>query len=71
MERLRHFCAATILTFTFTLVAFAGDMQCGVTSESPSQQTSITGDMATGATVTVDPITGLALDILQSLLSLF
>jgi hypothetical protein len=62
---------ATILTFTLTFSTFAGDIHCGVVSESPSQQTSVAGDMATGATVTVDPITGLALDILQNLLSLF
>ena len=74
MKRLRHFCAATILTFTFTLAAFAGDMQCGVTSEPPPPESEIAGQMDTGAsaeTAVVDSVTGLALDILQGLLSLF
>ena len=70
MKRLRHLCAATILTFTVTLAALAGDMQCGVIN-SPTRQASVTGDMATGATVTVDPVTEFTLNVLQSLLSLF
>jgi hypothetical protein len=81
MKYLRRFCVATILTFTLTFSTFAGDIHCGAVSETPSQPASVTGDMATGATATnetsiaettyVDPVTGLALDILQSLLSLF
>ena len=81
MNRLRQFCATFILIFTLALSAFAGDINCGIVSESSSPQSASTGEMATGASATdetpstgtayVDPVTGLALDALQSLLSLF
>jgi hypothetical protein len=81
MKHLRHFCIATILTFTLAFSAFAGDIHCGVVSDPPSQQSAAAGDMATEPsaadetsgteTAYVDPVTGLALDLLQSLLSLF
>jgi hypothetical protein len=80
MKHLRHGCVVFILILTLTLSTFAGNIECGVVSP-PPQQASVTGEMATGATETsetssddnlfVDPVTGLALDILQSLLSLF
>ena len=82
MNRLRQICAVTILTISVTLSAFAGNINCGVVEPPPPDPSaSVTGEMATGATATndslsaetayVDPVTGLALDILQSLLSLF
>ena len=77
MKRLRQICAVTILAISVTLSAFAGNINCGAVEPPPSDPTaSVTGEMATGATATnetayVDPVTGLALDILQSLLSLF
>ena len=81
MKRLRHFCAAAILTFTLTLSAFGGDIECGVVDPPPPPPSSVMGEMATGVTETnetpssetayIDPVTGLALDMLQSLLSLF
>jgi hypothetical protein len=80
MKHLRHFCAVAILTFTFSLATFAGDMQCGVVSPPPPPPASVMGDMATGVTATdeesaetsvVDPVTALTLDFLKSLLSLF
>ena len=80
MSRLRHFGIATILTIAVSLSAFAGNIDCGVVG-TPPQQVSVTGEMATGASATnetlsteatyIDPVTGLALDILQSLLALF
>ena len=81
MKRLRHFCIASILTFTLALSAFAGNIECGVVDAPPPQQSVVTGEMATGATATdetesaenllIDPVTGLALDILPSLMTLF
>ena len=81
MNYLRRFCSISVLIFALTISTFAGDIHCGVVSPPPEQKASITGNMATGATETsdtssdenlfVDPVTGLALDILQSLLSLF
>jgi hypothetical protein len=67
--------------------ALAGNMPCGVTSPTPTTEASATGDMPNGATSSsdasltgdmplgdtsdIDPVTGLALDMLRSLLSLF
>ncbi len=37
MKHFRQFCAATVLTLTFALSTFAGDMQTpGITSHQPS-----------------------------------
>jgi hypothetical protein len=81
MKRLHHFCVASVLTFALAISAFAGDINCGVTSAPPPQQSAVTDDIHTGGTATsetssaetvyIDPVTGIALDILQSLLSLF
>lgn len=80
MKRLQHLCLTSILFITLTIPTFAGDINCGIVSSSPPQ-TSVTGEMANGATamdetadaetLLIDPVTGLALDILQSLLTLF
>jgi len=48
-----------------------GDLPMGVTSTSPSSEASVTGDMQCGLASAIDPVTGLALSLLQSLLSLF
>lgn len=81
MKRLRHFCAVSILTFMLTLSAFAGDIECGVVSPPPKQTTSVMGNIGCGVTAlnetssaetaSVDPLTEITLNILQSLLSLF
>jgi hypothetical protein len=82
MNRLRQFCAATVLTLVLVFTVFAGDMATGYVQPPPQQQQSaFSGDMATGDTATnltpitgatyIDPVTGHALSILQSLLSLF
>jgi len=80
MNRVRQFCAATVLTLVLTFAVFAGDMATGYV-QTPPQQSAVAGDMATGDTATdeissakpisIDPVTGLALNILQSLLTLF
>ena len=70
-----------------TSPALAGEMPCGVTSPPPtteasatgdmpggvtsSSEASVTGNMPFGATSEIDPVTGLALSLLKSLLSLF
>ena len=67
--------------------ALAGDMPYGVTSTPPptqasatghlpqgdtsSSETSVTGEMPFGDASEIDPVTGLALSLLKSLLSLF
>jgi ABC-type amino acid transport system permease subunit len=82
MKKLKHLCAATVLTLTLTLSAFAGEMSSpGITSSSP-QESSAAGDIgmpgatAAGEILTpglsgLDPVTEAALGLLGSLLSLF
>jgi hypothetical protein len=82
MNRLRQFCAATVLTLSIALTVFAGDMATGVAQlpPPPPQAVSAIGDVNCGCTVTneestetslVDPVTEFTLNILQSFLSLF
>jgi ABC-type oligopeptide transport system substrate-binding subunit len=85
MKSLRKVLALFVLTLALTCTTIAGEMSTGVASTPPQQQSaSITGEMSTGntatadageigtgATATVDPITGIALSLLQSLLALF
>ena len=83
MKTLQRFCAATVLTLTLALSVFAGQIPTpGITSPTPEQQSSITGeitmpgavatgDMSTPGAVALDPVTEAALSLLQSLLSLF
>jgi hypothetical protein len=82
MSSLRHFCVATVLIFTLAVPTLAGDMQCGVVSQPPPDTsiTSVTGEIATGAATTnetsaettyVDPVTEIALSLLQGVLALF
>jgi hypothetical protein len=80
MNRLRQFCAATVLTLMLVFTVFAGDMATGYI-QPPPQESAVSGDMATGDTdptltsITtdpyIDPVTRHALSLLQSLLSLF
>jgi hypothetical protein len=51
-----------------TETSATGNLPCGVTSAS---EASVTGNMPFGATAEIDPVTGLALNLLKSLLSLF
>ena len=80
MKRLKLPLATTALALLLSTPAFAGDIWCGVTSEPPSQPTaSATGDTSAGAldatanseTITVDPVTESALQLMLSVLSLF
>jgi len=79
MKPLRRICAAFVLTVALTLSAFAGDIHTGITDPPPPSldaattgqiETGYTGDIHTGVTAT-DPVTEVALNLLQSLLSLF
>jgi uncharacterized protein involved in exopolysaccharide biosynthesis len=79
MRHFKQFCAACVLTLALTLSAFAGDMGAGITAPPPPTSqatitgeisTGVTGDMSTGVTA-IDPVTETALNLLQSLLSLF
>lgn len=81
MKSLQRLCAAFVLTLILTLQAFAGEMTTGIIDTPPpppgaqvattgDMQAGLTGDMSTGITAT-DPVTTVALSLLQSLLPLF
>lgn len=81
MKKLKLSLSVTALTLALSISAFAGDMSCGVTSQAPAQPTSMTaGYMQTtvvstgdtsGEAATLNPVTEIALSLMQSLLSLF
>lgn len=81
MKSLRQFCLTAALTFAITVSALAGQMATGAIPPPPPEPPAETmGVIATGVTATdetgietafIDPITGIALNILQSVLALF
>lgn len=84
MKNLRHLCAAVVLTLVFSLSAFAGIIEIGVTSPPPPPTTTSATTVAqtqTGATSTsttassqragAPSITETVLNLLQGVLSLF
>lgn len=78
MKTLRRICATFMMTMVLTLAAYAGEMTTGIATTPPDSQTattgdmstSVTGDMTTGVTA-VDPVTGVVLNLLESLPPLF
>ena len=84
MKTLRQLCVASVFIFALAVPAFAGEIQIGVAPPPPSQpaqtatangeiQIGLTGQEETGsgeATAT-DSATEIALNLLQSVLSLF
>lgn len=85
MKTLRKFLAATVLTCALSIAALAGEIGTGVAQAPPppsvtgeistgntaTAEAGVAGDIGTGVASTVDPITGIALSLLQSLLALF
>jgi hypothetical protein len=84
MKFVQKFCAATILTLLLTFSASAGDILLpGARDTAPPPQSSVTSDAYTPEVpedaddlvisdlTELDPITGITLSLLQSLLSLF
>lgn len=84
MKQLRLSLAATVLTLAFSIPAFAGDMETGITSQPPmppvatasgDMQTPVAGQMETGVTANEATATAslseIALGLMQSVLSLF
>ena len=79
MKRLRFPLSTAVLMLLFSITALAGDMQCGVTSQSATQ--SIAGDMRAGVAATddltdgetaiADPVAETALYLTLNVLSLF
>jgi hypothetical protein len=83
MKTLRQFCVAFVLTLTLTLPVFAGEITTGIEPPPPPASTSSTtpGDIHTGVAgdistmiseeATTASMTETALNLLQSVLSLF
>jgi hypothetical protein len=84
MKTLRQLCIALAFTLALTLPAFAGEITTGVAPPQPSQPaqtatangeitTGITGQEETGSceATAIDSATEIALNLLQSVLSLF
>lgn len=84
MKQFRLSLAATVLTLAFSIPAFAGDMETGITSQPPTppaataagdMETTVTGNMDTTVTANeatvADSLRGRALSLMQSVLSLF
>jgi hypothetical protein len=81
MTHLRQFCATIVLTFMFTLPAFAGEMGCPVVPSPPPPPQTITGDMGYPITATgeaanveaaaVEPWMEVAFTLLRSMIAVF
>lgn len=83
MKALRRFCAASLLTLALTLPVSAGYISTGVTSPPPppapasapgDSSTSVAGEISTTKSEEAtanDSVTEIALNLIQSVLSLF
>jgi hypothetical protein len=79
MKKLQQLCVAGVFTLVLTTATFAGDIQTpGVTQQLPpsDESSAITpGDIATGGIQnperTSNPVTDIALSLLQTMLSVF
>ncbi len=76
MKNLRQLCAASVLTVTLSLPAFAGQMDTTFASPpAPStagqMDTTVAGQIHTLSSETIDPVMQIALNVLQSVMSLF
>ena len=83
MKTLRQLCIVVVFTLALAIPAFAGEMDTGRTSPPPSQpptatlngvmDTGLTGQEETGSgeVSATDSATGIALNLLQSVLALF
>lgn len=73
MKNLRQLCLAVVLTLVVATHTFAGNMHTTVTDPPPPPPSSedTEGQMPTGSSEAVDPVTQMALNLVQSMLSLF
>ena len=80
MKNLKSLFTTVVLTLVLTLPAFAGQMTTTITDPPPSppsatvdgqMTTTVTGQIGTGSSEAVDPVTQVALSLLQSVMSLF
>jgi hypothetical protein len=80
MKSLHQFSITAVLIFAISISALAGQMATGAAPPPPERPVTATSEIVTGVTATdetgietafIDPITGIALNILQSVLALF
>ncbi len=81
MKSLRRLSVALVFTFALTLPAFAGEISTGIAPPQPVKtatadgdiQTGVTGQIETGSSeaTATDSVAEIALNLLQSVLSLF
>lgn len=80
MEKVRQFCAAVVLVLSFAISAYAGQMTTWVTEPPPpppsasadgQMSTPVADPITTGSSEVADPVTQVALSLLQSVMSLF
>ena len=79
MKRLKQVCMAVVLTLLLSVLAIAGDIQIGAPSPPPNSATSSAtnpGDIQIPGEIEIpgapsDPITEVALNLLQTVLSIF
>ena len=84
MKSYRNAVAALLLALVLTTSAFAGEMHTGITDPNPQPTPTANGEMQTGATddeihtgvapstpEATDTVTGVALNLLQGVFSLF
>ncbi len=82
MRALRQLSVALVLTLALAITAFAGEIQTGITSPPPPPQTvTVAGEIQTGVAgqeetdsgeaTAADSVAEIALNLLQSVLSLF
>ena len=79
MKNLRQLCVVVILTLVLTVGTSAGQIETTFTGPPPAPsiategqiETTITGQIQTGSNEAVDPVTEMAISLLQSVLPLF
>ena len=69
MRKLQTVCATTVLLFTLTMTSLAGEM--GTPKPPPPPQVNGQMDTPQKSSTTLEPLTEVALTVLQSLLTLF
>ncbi len=77
MSNLKKLFAAVVLTLALALPAFAGDIECGITTPPPppsspaTAESEITHNTGSGEAAADDSLMEAALNLLESMLALF
>lgn len=71
MRNLRQLCVAVVLTLVVTVHTFAGQIHTLIVDPPPPPPVETEGQMTTGSSEAIDPITETTISLLQSVLPLF